>query len=954
MADLEADLILNADEPLNSIDQIGAALAALASQFEADLSDALAVLGEVADESVTLSVDTQGAEEAQGDLEATGLVAQEVDGQLVVIDVSAEGAEDATEQLHEVGEASAEAESSATDAGVSLEDLGGKAGGAAVALSGAALAIGGVSLGVAGLFENSLDAQAGLESFQARTGDAAAQVETLDDKALGLNTTLGDLSLALGSDDEATRNAVARLFALGDAEGFTTDRTDALIEQIVGLAGRARALNPSLGDLGSITDSLGTRLQRGGRFVADFGISLNASEIQARALSNTGKTLASDLTILEKTEAAAQLASEQLGGSLGKDITANADNAAITFDRLKQSVQEALEPIGAPIISPLFQLLEDAGPLIEDIGSIIADVATELLDFLDPILVALEPIVDELKNDFHAAIVELSPAFTELAKSIADLVTQMEPVVDAFGDAFVEAAPGIAKFVQTLADLINVAADVVGPIARITDSLDLLSSNPLTGPLFHLGGAFGETRDAAEEAADSIDTAKKSEIDAAAATAGLSDEWVDQQIALRTAVDGTVNYSGVLNDIAIQSGITADEQANLAAQEQLAAEAATEAADGANLSATSWVTLAEAIIAGKVSAQDYQATADALGISLETLTAFVGGVNDAMDEFTSTALEKIPSVTSVVDDLDETLTASPDAIIQSLADRQKAIADFQANVAALIAFGFDDIAQLAIDRGPEFTNALVNTIRVGRPGLAQELESSLETFQGQLDQTEGFLRDTAGPALVDASEVAAGAVSDKFKETLDFEGATSDEVVRSADALLRGSPALDAAAVSAATGTTDQYGSGLDLPGATQASADESEATLRGLGLAGSTLAIAAEESGSLIGNVFAIGLGNAIVDAAAPGGFLDLQVKSAVEDLKDSAKFSFDITASVTGAPGGGGAAGGVVLNVDPGAVVVNVTGGADRSVAEEVGRAAEKGIVSAGRILLTEVRGR
>jgi hypothetical protein len=193
---LEQDLDLVIDPALSAIDQIGAALTSLATQFEADLADALAVLSETADEQVTLTVDTQGADEAQAELEATSGAAEEVDGQSVVIEVDAAGTEEAAAALEGIAADSEAATAAAALVGSSLDDLGGKAQGSAAALAATSLALGGVTLGLGELFLGSLEAQAGQDSFAARTGDAAEQVETLTGASSELAGSLGELALA--------------------------------------------------------------------------------------------------------------------------------------------------------------------------------------------------------------------------------------------------------------------------------------------------------------------------------------------------------------------------------------------------------------------------------------------------------------------------------------------------------------------------------------------------------------------------------------------------------------------------------------------------------------------------------------------------------------------------------------------------------------------------------------
>lgn len=956
MPDLETDLVLNVDPTLSAVDQIQQALTALAGQFEADLTSALAVLSDIDDESVTLTVDTEGVEEAQGELEATGLIAEEVDGQLVVVDVSAEGAGEAAEGLREVGTESQAAAASTGAAAGALADLDVDARGAAAGLAESALAIGGVTLGVSELFQNALDAESSLQSFEARTGSAADEVEQLDSQTLGFNSTLGDLALQLGSSDEELRSATARLFALGDAEGFTVARSDALIENVVALAARARTLNPELGSLGGIADTLGTRLQRGGRFVADFGISLSAADIQARALQNTGKELASELTLLEKTEAAAQLATEQLGGSLGEDIQENADNVAISLAAVRTGIEEALEPIGAPLIEPTLDAIESLGPVIADVAGLVADFGVTGLEAIEPLGEAVEPVVEQFAEAGSELLTSVKPALTEVSEALADLLTQNAPLLESAADSIADMGPGLALVADGVADVTFVLSDVLGPLERFAEVTGLLDAtlgalNPLT-PLQGIGEQFGfaaseahEMRTETDGVADAFTEADRRGLQLQATMLGVTRSIADEVIEANTAEDGTINYAAALADLELRASETAT------AEEELAA-ATDEAATSASVSADQWVRLAEAILAGQVTAADYQTVADDLGVSLQEVEAFAEGVTDAVAQFVDDGLARIPQITEVIGDLEAEFQAQPDAIIAALQESEEAIANFQSNVRTLLAFGLDDLARLAVEKGPEFTNALVNTFRVGRPLLAQELEAQLEGAQTQLDALPGFFEQIA-PALGLSARELAESASAGFGTGLDFSTPTGDEVVRSVDALLRGGPRLDTAAEETGTSAGGEYGSGLDLPGRTDESSTGAESVLRNLGLAGSPLSIAALDSGNLIGTSFAIGLGNAFVDAAAPDGFLAAQIRSAVDDLEAAAaaSFDFDLSASVSGLPGG---VGGVVVQVLPGAVQVNASGKDAKAVAVAVEKGVTAGAVNAGRMLLTEIGAR
>ncbi len=275
--------------------------------------------------------------------------------------------------------------------------VGGMGGEAAIAV-GATVAIGGA---VKAFYSDALSAAGATQRFEARLGDMAVRVEELRDIE-GLNDTLGNLALQLGSDDDALRQVVATQYSLAVGSGVADEKAAAYTETLASLAARAVALNPNLGAVDTTAQSLGTALSRGGRFASRFGLDLSTAEISAKALEMTGKDTAAQLTFVEKSMAGAALAAEKYGDHLQRDIAEGSKNPIIQQRALKQIIDENIEAAGAPLVMPLLQLLEQGIPIFQSAGRLLSIVGQVALPIISVALEAVLPIVQAFADGLEA------------------------------------------------------------------------------------------------------------------------------------------------------------------------------------------------------------------------------------------------------------------------------------------------------------------------------------------------------------------------------------------------------------------------------------------------------------------------------------------------------------------------------------------------------------------------
>ena len=902
---LRENLELDIAEALRGVDRVEAQLSQAAQGFKVQLAEALTALSVTVDvsgvsdtisgavESADSTVVVEGEAEAvtgsiddavgsadstvliDGDAEPALAAIEGLSGESVEVTVDADTAA-AQAQIDELAGSVEGLGAQAQESSVGVDDLGGAAGGLGGRVNGAAVGAAALAAGVVTLFNAATDAEGSLQSFNLRTGEFAAQVRLID--VGGLNEDLGVLALRLGSSDEAAQDAAARIFELGTASGVAAPEVAETTNQIIALAARAVALNPTLGDVGAVAETMTGALARGGRTTAAFGIALTAADIEARALADTGKATAAELTIYEKSAAGAALASEQFGTAIADDVNAGAANAQIQVRSLGERFGELTETIGAPIVKPGIAIL---GVFVDGLTltlGAVTEAAGMLFDKLGLIPAALAPIgraIDTILGPLDEFAGKITGVFDTVLGPVDETISGLFSAGDASFDLAAAADVAAASLGGQAASLVEVAGalsftggafnDYIASQSQFSQNQDVEDALQRTGILFTelrgqlqdaSGGyadfvaasaAAGELTleiDGVEQTSEQIlalgDGLRKMVFDGdAAITSGedlaeafdeeqraaeaaaesqaaylvqsgeVTQAQFDQAIALSNASAAGGSFQGVLallsTDLAAVDAGLAATNASLAAQ-----------APAAGLNAQSWVNLSAAILAGQVTSTGYQGVADQLGVSLEQVTGFADGVTGALDAFVSAGVSGLPTISGAFVDLNEDSKVSLAEFRKTLDEQTASIAEFPNTVRTLLAFGFDDMAALAIERGPEFAAQLAADLRAGGPDVASATEASLEGFRTETAEAEAFLRNEAGPALLSATtEMAEGAAAG-FEAPLNFGGATADQVGLAEQALVSGTPDVVALAAFAGVSVEEAYAA-LDLKAPTDA-----------------------------------------------------------------------------------------------------------------------------------------
>lgn len=373
---LEAELVLDTAGALASIETVKGAL-----------DDAVSSAGDI-----SIGGDSGGTTAAASSIRDVGNAASEASGPTRSLEDNMKGVEGAA--LLATGEVGG------------MRTVVQGFGAAAIPAVAGSLALAG---GIGQIAQKGIAGAAATQRFNTIVGHMADQVKKV--QVGNLNTDLDSLALKLGTVPSKLENSNASLFQFAKNAGSSDQAAAKFANNITALAARSVALNPALGDVSDVADQMSVRLARGGIFASRLGVSLSAAEVNARALGDTGKTTATDLTTYEKSAAAAEIATERYGSSLDQTITKGSKNAAIEQKRFSATLDDVLEKIGKPLVAPLFSLIEKSLPAVEALGQILATLG-----------VAVLPTVASAAGAVAVPLTALADVITFLRPIIAPLI----------------------------------------------------------------------------------------------------------------------------------------------------------------------------------------------------------------------------------------------------------------------------------------------------------------------------------------------------------------------------------------------------------------------------------------------------------------------------------------------------------------------------------------------------
>ena len=162
--------------------------------------------------------------------------------------------------------------------------------------------------------------------------------------------------------------------------GATEEASAELSESMARLAGDVASFSNAAGGAPAVLKALQSALTGETEALKTYGIVINQADIAQRALLDTGKSSADQLTRLEKAQATLAIAYERSGKAVG-DLERTQDGAANTMRRLSAKFKEAQTVIGQtllPVLEELLPVAEDLIPTFEKIGLVVAQTARVL------------------------------------------------------------------------------------------------------------------------------------------------------------------------------------------------------------------------------------------------------------------------------------------------------------------------------------------------------------------------------------------------------------------------------------------------------------------------------------------------------------------------------------------------------------------------------------------------
>lgn len=245
-------------------------------------------------------------------------------------------------------------------------------------------------------------------SFQRTFGDIGGDVLARND----------ELRKALGLTEAEMQKYLTALAAGNITMGQSTTEAAAFAEQMIRISADVAAFNGEINNSDEVLNAMQSALAGSFESLDRYGISITAAEVAQRALADSGKASAKELTELDKRMAALALINERASLSQGAFNEAMADGATAS-NEFGATMGDAQTKVGAALV-PLKQL------------------AAEVLVQLADILIALAPLLEIVTALFRGLAPILKPviwALGQFADGIEIIVGWVRSLVDWLGKA---------------------------------------------------------------------------------------------------------------------------------------------------------------------------------------------------------------------------------------------------------------------------------------------------------------------------------------------------------------------------------------------------------------------------------------------------------------------------------------------------------------------------------------
>ena len=275
--------------------------------------------------------------------------------------------------------------------------------------------------------------------------------------AAELDTFLGKFGKLAGLTKREGRDMLAISGAIGQGVGLAGDQVAVFAQRIVELAGDLQSfhdipIEETFAAIRSGTTGEAEPLKR-------FGIILRAVETDARALANSGKAVAKELTEAERVTARLQLITEKAGVAIG-DLEKTQNSTANTARRLDQRWRQLQETLAVGVL-PVFSLIINGWAEIADGAQGAVDVIGKIGRGLTNFVVNVQMIAVGLNVFFRSIPAKLTQATAAALQVLIDTFVQpAERLINRIRSLFGKEAIDLTSRLSATAERLRISAAI--------------------------------------------------------------------------------------------------------------------------------------------------------------------------------------------------------------------------------------------------------------------------------------------------------------------------------------------------------------------------------------------------------------------------------------------------------------------------------------------------------------
>ena len=297
-------------------------------------------------------------------------------------------------------------------------------------------------------------------AFEAnRTAGVLSSV--LGESVTDLDHSITVLAGHMGLAEHEAQALLLTAAQLGTSMGMSQAEAAEFANQMFILSGDMAAFNPTVGSAADAMDAL-TRASNGAtKGMLGWNVSLKAGDVDAKALEMTGKSLASELTQADKAMATLALTTDKTAEATGTLDEKMASGATSVRDA-KASIADMQKQVGDALM-PIKQLTWEG-------IKVLADVMTELAPVVDAVGVILAMLLEIIKP--------LLPIITVLAELLGERLTQAVSILMTV----------LEPLLKLLEKLVTAFMSVASAAKNALSAINPFSGGGISMPSFHSGG----------------------------------------------------------------------------------------------------------------------------------------------------------------------------------------------------------------------------------------------------------------------------------------------------------------------------------------------------------------------------------------------------------------------------------------------------------------------------------